>query len=239
MKTKNKIFLISTIALSYLGFFGIGFLNVEFNNITKNPFAIILFILATLVPGLIGIILVDNRKWMDLKNINLLSILFFIGLLLVHMLVFSFFGQTRRIDDLGKFIFALVVCTFAFGLQEIGWIDLVFQRYLEEKGLFKSIVIIGLFKSLTFLPLTLLEGSPIDPNVFAYFSVFVIGLSSFSLFLRYYSKSALLSGLFIGFAYGLMSFMDLNLGPWLLIIGFIEVIFVYGLQDLIRENIFS
>lgn len=239
MKTKNKIFIILIMVLSYIGFFGIGLLNVDYNSIIKNPLAIILFILATLVPGVIGIFLVGRSKWISTKGINIMSLLFLVAFLLIHIVLFSLFGKINKITDLTKFIFVVFVCVFAFGLQEIGWIDIVFRRYFEEKGLFKSIVIVGLLKSLAIFPLTMLKGFFIDPNVFAYLSVFLIGLSSFSIFLKYFSKSNILSILFVGLAYGIMSFMNLNIGPWLLIIGFIEVIFIYGIQDLIKVNIIS
>lgn len=235
MRKKTFLFIGLNYLFSFLGFGGIILTNTNFQNIFSNPLTITLFIIGGLVPGIIGIILSKSKLFIDFKNLKPLTILFFVIFLLVNTMLFGLFGGINKIDNLGHLALSIIICTIVFGLQEVGWIDIIYNHYYPIRGMFKSISIIGLLKSITFLPLTLLPGFILSPEHFAYFAVYLIGTSALSVFLRKYSDSVLISVLFIGILYGIMSFMNLNLEMRLIVIGFALGIIVYGLQDLIKE----
>lgn len=235
MKKNTFLFIGLTYLFSILGFGGIILTNTNFQNIFSNPIAILLLFVGGLVPGIVGILLTKNNPLKNMNKPNPLTILFFMVFLLVNTMLFGLFGGINKIDNIGVLLIAILVSTLVFGIQEIGWIDLVYEYYYPIRGMFKAIAIIGLLKSLSFFPLVLLSGFVVSPEQFAYFAVYLIGVSGLSMFLRKYSDSSLVSILFIGILYGIMYFMNFNLGMRLILIGFILGIIVYALQDLIPK----
>lgn len=236
MKNKAFLFIGLTYLFNIIGFGGIFLTKTNFQDIFLNPLTTFLFVLGGLGSGIVGIYLSKKSISFDFKNLNTLTLLFFVGFLLINTMLFGLFGGVNKINNLSNLLIAILICTLIFGIQEIGWIDLVYEHFYPIRGKFKGFAIIGLLKALSFFPLTLLPGFIINPENFAFFAVYLIGVSGVSMFLRKYSGSIIVSILFIGFLYGIMSFMNFNLEMRLVLIGFILGIIVYALQDLIFPN---
>ena len=237
MKNKNVvIFIVLTILFSFLGFGGLYLLGYEFFEIFRNPVVLGLFILGGLVPGIIGIKLSGLNINEDFTNIKSLTLVFIILFLLANFMLFGIFGGINQIGNILVVLFSIVICALTFGLQEAGWIDLVYEYFLPKRGMFRAMAIIGLFKSITILPLIFIVGFPILAYSFAFFAVYLIGTSAQAVFLRKYSGSAVISMIFTGLLYGIMVFMNINLEVRLLLIGLILGIIVYALQDLMKEK---
>lgn len=165
--------------------------------------------------------------WYKLKAKDVLYILLFIN---IHIFLMRFIGKTSfyPMDKIPLFLMFFIVF---FGLQEIFWVNYVYEYFLPKKGVYKSFAIVGLLKSLIFFPLSLFPVSNIPPNSLAYLAVTLIGMSGISVFLKKYLDSILSSVLFTGVTYSLMYFMDLDLGLPLVLVGFIEGIIIYALGE--------
>ncbi len=233
MKNKNLlIFLGSTLIFSFVGFGSLYFLGYTFDQVISTPLGIIIFVLSGLVPGLIGMKLTGFKIKEDLSKTKSLSMMFLVAFILLNFMLFGLFGKISPIENIFYVLLAIIICIFTFGLQEVGWIEIVYKHFKPIRSTFKAMAVVGLFKSITLLPLLFLEGFPLLAYSYAFFAVYLIGSSSQSVFLSEYSGSNTLAIIFTGILYGFLSIMDVNLEGRLIVIGLILGIIVYSLQDL-------
>ncbi|NLW41990.1 MAG: hypothetical protein GXY89_02510 [Tissierellia bacterium] len=235
MKKRLAIFLAISYILNIIGFGGIILLNIPFHEIFSNPSSIALFVLGTLGPGILGIILSKSGEKLYKNEFNIIHIVITLILILTHFGLYKFMGELGK-NIKYQYILSISISIILFGIQEIGWYENVFKVYEEEKGLIKSSIIVGLFKTLGFLPLILLPGFIIRSDSLAYFAMFLVGTSALSIFLKKFTDSFIYSLLFIGIIYGIMVNMNFSQGISMVLIGFIECIVLYGLQDFIKNK---
>lgn len=237
MKGKRTIFILATYLLSLVGYFGLIFLGGReasgLASIFSNPLLAFLFILGALGPGLVAFFLTNKREEKNFKEVfNPFYLFFILVFVLVHIMTYVLFTKKILNADITSLVFAIIFSAITFGLQELGWIDLVYSYYLGKRSYMKAIIIVGLFKALAFFPLFFYKGFTLSPEIFGYVALMLVGLSGISIFLRNFTRSFIPSMIFIGLIYGLTIFMDLNTGLSALFIGLIEVIIAYGLRDL-------
>lgn len=238
MKKQLRKFLIITYILNLIGFGGIIINDINFKNVFNNPLGLVLFFVGTLGPGILGILLVqkENKKIFNDISIKPISILFMAFFLLIHFTLYNLLGDFNKININGEFFLRVFLMILLFGIQEIGWINIVYETYVEEKGIYRSMIIVGLYKAIGFLPLVMLPGFLARPESYAYFATLLIGASGMSIYLKKLSGNYLIPAVFIGFLYGIMSYSDLNQGIVMFLIMFLEMIILYALEGFVKKT---
>lgn len=239
--TKKELtkFLIIAYIFNFIGFGGIIINDINFQRVFRDsPLGTGLFVIGTLVPGLIGLYFVykNNKDAFKTEKFNIISILFMLFFLLVHITLYNLMGDFQKVQLGGNLLLRVIIMIILFGIQEFAWIDIVYDYYEEEKGIYRSMIIVGLFKAIGFFPLTLLPGFLVGSHSYAYFAAFLIGISAMSIFLKKISRNFYISVLFVGLIYGIMSYTDLNQGIIMFLIMFIECIIVYAFGGFIKKD---
>lgn len=232
-------FLLITYILNFIGFVGIIINDINFQSVFRDStLGTGLFILGTLVPGLIGLYFVykKNKDAFKTENFNPISILFMLFFLLVHVTLYNLMGDLNKVKLGGNLLFRIILMILLFGIQEFSWIDIVYDYYVDEKGIYKSMIIVGLYKAIGFLPLTLLPGFLVGAHSYAPFATLLVGISAMSIYLKKISRSFYMSALFVGLIYAIMSYTDLNQGMIMFLIMFIECIIVYALEGFVKKD---
>ncbi len=235
MKKKTIAFITVSYILNLIGFGGIIFLNYNFKEIFTSPLAMSLFFIGSLGPGILGIIL-SKESIFKRDNFKLLGLLLTFILILIHVTLYKIIGGMER-NSIYSIPLSMIVATIAFGLQEIGWSKNVYEYFLPSKGIIKSSIIVGLFKTLGFLPLVLLPGFIIKSDSFAFFGMLLVGIAFLSTLLKEITKSFFYSILLVGIIYGIMINMNFSQGLNMVVIGFLEGIILFGAQDFISKNL--
>lgn len=235
MKKKTIAFITISYILNLIGFGGIIFLNYNFKEIFTSTLTTLLFFVGSLVPAIIGIIL---SKDFNIKkdNFKLSGILFMTILILIHISLYKIIGNMKK-NTIYSLPLSIGISIIAFGLQEIGWRKNVYEYFLPLKGIIKSSIIVGLFKTLGFLPLVLLPEFIIKSDSFAFFGMLLIGINFLSTLLKEITKSHIYSILLVGIIYGVMINMTFSQGLNMVVIGFLEGIILYASQDFIRSEL--
>lgn len=230
------LFLLCVFLCSFICFGAIIFLNYTFSDVFRLPIPTVLFILGGLLPGLVGYMLAKGRGELNLfkvKNAN--SIIMVLIFAVLHVSLYNIFGNLEPTSNRVALLLSIPIAIVIFGLQEIGWIKLVQEKYEKEKSYIRSIIIVGLLKSLAFLPLVFLRGFPSDMNSLTYFAAMLVGISALSISSYKNGKAFILPIILTGILYGIMVSVNLNQGMTMVLIGAIEVALVFYLQDFIKH----
>lgn len=235
MKKRTIAFITISYVLNLIGFGALIFLNYNFKEIFTTPLGIFLFLIGSFGPALLGIILSQELSFKTDK-FKLSNFLLMLVLTLIHVTLYKILGNMEN-NIIYSIPLSIIVATITFGLQEIGWDKNVYEYFRPSKGIIKSSIIVGLFKTLGFLPLVLLPGFVIKSDSFAFFGMMLVGMSFLSTLLKEITNSNFYSILLVGVIYGIMTNMTFSQGLNMVVIGFLEGIILYSLQDFIKKDL--
>ncbi len=237
MKNTLTLFLLCVFLCSFLFFGAIIFLNYTFLDIFRLPVPTLLFVAGGLVPGIVGYILYSKTESPNLFKIrHANSIILLLVYMLVHVSLYNLFGVMKPASNLIRLIVSIPLATLIFGIQEIGWIKLVQENYETKKGYIRSIIIMGLLKSLTFLPLLFLRGFPANMNFMSFFAAMIVGISALSVSVYRNSEALVTPVLLVGVLYAIMASVYLNQSLTMVLIAFLECSMVFYLQDFLYKK---
>lgn len=158
--------------------------------------------------------------------------------LVLHFGLAALLGVVRLHDSPAQYLGYAPLAFFLFGSQELGWC-LIVQDGLEEiLPLWKATAATGLFASLWFLPLLMMEGFLVPPDHFLHFAVYLVGLRFLLSAFRRKGAGVLACCVFSGVFFALAVPLSLYMGGLFFAVPVLDaaICFLYS-SRLVKENL--
>lgn len=227
----NKKFISLTIILSYITFGSLLLIEKNFQEIIKSNYNLILFI-GLNISTIIGFFLIKKEVLQKklFKSINPINFLIMSAFILLHIIIIRISGSLLSRFTLKTFTINFVIFLIV-SLSEIAWIELV-QKFLEEqKGFIKSVVAIGLFKSVLVIPLLFIKDFMILPQHYSFFAAYLVAISAISITLYKISKSYLISIFFSAIILAFSFSSGIHLSLKIFVIAMVEVMIMSSIKE--------
>lgn len=157
--------------------------------------------------------------------------------LVLHFGLAALLGVLRPYDSPTQYLGYALLAFFLFGSQELGW-SLIVQTGLEEiRPLWKATAATGLFASLWFLPLLMMEGFLVPPDHFLHFAVYLVGLRFLLSALRRKGAGVLACCVFSGFFFAAAVLLRMQMSGLFFAVPVLDIAicFLYS-SRLVKEN---
>lgn len=176
MKKSTKLYLFLSFLISYISFGIIVYSRIAFDEISKSPLFLSLFIIGCLGP-FISTLIVNGVNKDTFKIVKSKSAILIPTFLVAHYGFNILLKNVYRYGSLLDFFKFLPIMLILFGLQEIGWRGIVQPAFEKDKGFIKSCIITGILWGIWFLPLIFIPEFVVLPQFYTQFVAYLVGIS--------------------------------------------------------------